>query len=292
MSWQQPYTKSTFEKARRKDAYGRLARLLRARDQQHLLPLDEVTRRLRFFEQRYVGIRSVPVQRIVGTAGRTTEFSAGFLPRRPDMRQRWRRVEETFPDGGFPPIVVYKVGESYFVVDGHHRVAIAKQREMEFIDAEVTELRTRYELPPDADIGHLIYLEQKRLFMEESGLDRIRPEADIDFSRVDGFVELLELVKAHGFHVMIDRQEIVPIEEIAGDWYDWLYLPAVEAIREQRLDHAFPEATEADLFLWIWQRRRVLFPERGGMTIEEAVRATKEEQRPRPEGLRRLRRDR
>jgi hypothetical protein len=289
--WEDTNADSTFTKARRKDAYRRLARQLTRRDPSDLLPLDEVTRRLRFFEQHYVGIRSIPVNRIVGTAGRNGGFSAGFLPRRPEMRQRWRRVEQSFPGGGFPPIVVYKVGESFFVVDGHHRVAIAKQRQMDYIDAEVTELRTRYELPPDADIGKLIYLEQKRLFMEESGLDRARPEADIDFSRVDGFVELLELVKAHGFHVMLDRKKIVPMEEIAADWYDWLYLPAVEAIREQGLDEAFPEATESDLFLWIWQRRRVLFPERGGMTIEEAVRATREEHRP-PERLRRMRRDR
>jgi hypothetical protein len=248
------------------------------REAPDLLPLEEVTRRLRFFNQRYVGVRTIPVDRIVGTAGRTGGFSSGFLPRREDMRQRWRNVEETFPDGGFPPIIVYKLGQSYFVVDGHHRVAIAKQRGIETIDAEVTELETRYELPSDADIGHLIWLEQKRLFMEESGLDRGRPEADIEFTRADGYMELLEIVKVHGFHLMVERAEVLPLEEIGAHFYDHVYLPTIEAIRAEQLGAAFPGSTDADLFLWVWARRRALFPYRGGMEIWDAAREAGQEQ--------------
>ncbi|MGH2694196.1 MAG: ParB/RepB/Spo0J family partition protein [Actinomycetota bacterium] len=278
MSWQQPYVRSTFDKARRKDAYRRLARLVTRRDPPGLLPLDEVTRRLRFFDQRYIGIRTIPVDRIVGTTDRTGAFSAGFLPRRQDMRQRWRRVEEVFPEGGFPPIVVYKLGDSYFVVDGHHRVAIARQRGMEFIDAEVTELRTRYELPADADVWRLIYLEQKRIFMEESGLDRARPEADIEFSRVDGYIELLEIVKIHGFHLMVERGEVLPIEEIGAHFYDHVYLPTVEAITAEGLYEGFRGRTCADLFLWVWARRRALSPHLGGMDTWDAAREAGKEQ--------------
>jgi hypothetical protein len=270
--------RSTFDKARRKDGYKRLARLVTRRGPEGLLPLDEVTRRLRFFDQRYVGIRAIPVDRIVGTTDRTGAFSAGFLPRRQDMRQRWRRVEEVFQDGGFPPIIVYKLGDSYFVVDGHHRVAIAKQRGLEFIDAEVTELRTRYELPADADVGRLIYLEQKRIFMEESGLDRARPEADIEFSRVDGYIELLEIVKIHGFHLMMERREVLSIEEIGGHFYDHVFLPTVDAISAEGLHEAFPGRTRADLFLWVWARRRALSPHLGGMDTWDAAREVGREQ--------------
>jgi hypothetical protein len=194
------------------------------------------------------------------------------------MRQRWRRVEEVFPEGGFPPIVVYKLGDSYFVVDGHHRVAIARQRGMEFIDAEVTELRTRYELPADADIGRLIYLEQKRIFMEESGLDRARPEADIEFSRVDGYMELLEIVKVHGYHLMMERGEVLPVEEVGAHFYDHVYLPTVEAITAEGLYDAFPGRTCADLFLWVWARRRALAPHLGGMDTWDAAREVGQEE--------------
>jgi hypothetical protein len=277
---------STFERARRQGTYRRLARILRRRHDDGLLLLDDVQRRLRLFDQHYVGIRSIPVKDIVGTTDQSALFDKNFLPLRPEMRKRWERIERAFPGGTFPPIIVYKVDDSYFVVDGHHRVAIAKQRRAEFIDAEVTELRTRYKLPPGADYGKLIALEQERIFMEDSGLDRARPEARIRFSRPQGYVELLEIVQLHGFHMMRERQAVLPMEEIAGHWYDHVYLPTMDAIRRERLGDDFPEASDGDLFLWVSQHRRAMLPERGGMTLPETVSALRAE---RSHGARRRR---
>ncbi|MBA2312860.1 MAG: hypothetical protein H0V97_08710 [Actinobacteria bacterium] len=270
MSWDP--LPSTFEKARRREAYGRFARIVTGVHDRGLLPFDEVKDRLRFFEQTYIGIRPIPIKAIVGTAGRSNDFDRNFLPLRSELRERWTRVERTFPET-FPPIVVYKVADSYFVVDGHHRVAISKQRKVDFIDAEVTELRTRYELPPGADIGEIIFREQEHLFMSESGLDRARPEAKVDFSQPTGFVELLELVQLHGFRQMMERGEVLSLEEIAADWYDSVYLPTIEEMRAERLADAFPRATEGDLFLRIWQRRRSILAGRDGVSLEETVRA-------------------
>jgi hypothetical protein len=268
---------STFEKALRKRARKKLASRLKDEDTAELLPLDEVTRRLRQFEQRYVGIRPIPVARIVGTVERGRDFDRDFLPRRPDVRGRWRRVEQAFPEGDFPPILVFEVDGSYFLSDGHHRVAVARQRGIEHIDAEVTQLRTRYPLPPEADIGLIIHTEQERTFLEESGLERARPEARIELSRPHGYLELLELVRVHGYHLMKERGEPVPDEEIAGDWYDWLYLPVVRAAEEAGLRELFPDATDGDLFLWLHEQRRALYPERGGIDNEEVARLAREE---------------
>ena len=78
---------------------------------------------------------------------------------------------------------------------------------------------------------------------------------------------------------MQERGDVLPVEEIAADWYDRVYLPAVEAIRNEGL---VPHATEADLFLCVYERQRELFPERGGLGWEEAARTMKdEENRPR-----------
>jgi hypothetical protein len=270
---------STFEKARRREAYRRFARLVTGHGNGHLLPLDAVKDRLGFFEQSYVGIRAIPLKAIVGTTGRGTDFDENFLPRRSDIKERWTRIERAFPEGGWPPIVVYKVGNSYFVVDGHHRVAIARQRRNEFIDAEVTELRTRYELPDGADIGLIIFREQQQLFMRDSGLERARPDARIEFSQAHRYIELLELVRLHGYHLIRERNEVLPIEEIAADWYDGVYMPTIEEIRRENLADAWPGQTEADVWLHVWQRRRAIFPERGGMSLQEAVRTVTGERR-------------
>jgi hypothetical protein len=185
-------------------------------------------------------------------------------------------VERSFDQGDFPPITVFELDGSYFVVDGHHRVAVARQRGIDYIDAEITRLRSRWPLPPDADFGRIIMEEQRRQFMEDSGLERARPEVRIEFSRPQGYIELLEQIKVHGYHLMMQRGEVLLPEEIAADWYDRVYLPTVEAIKREGLWDLFPQATKGDLFLWVTQRRRELFPERGGMETGEAVRAARD----------------
>ena len=270
---------STFDRAMRKRARRKLATRLRDEDTQELLPLPEVTRRLRQFEQHHVGIEAIPIDRIVGTVDQARDFDRDFLPRRPDIEDRWKRVERAFPDGRFPPIVVYEVDGSYFLEDGHHRVAIAKQRGAEFIDAEVTRLRTRSPLPPDADIGLLIHIEQERRFMDESGLQEARPQASIPLTRPHGYLEMLELVRVHGYHLMKERGEVVSDSEIAGDWYDRVYQPVMEAARAASLGELVPGAREGDMFLWLHHRRLVLAPERGGISDEELVRLARDEVR-------------
>jgi hypothetical protein len=262
MSDRESFVRSTFRRARRKEAYRRLSDVAGRRAARPLLSLDEVSKRLRAFEQHYVGIRPIPVADVVGTVSRIDDFDRDFLPKRSKIQERWQQVEETYPESDFPPILVYEIDGRYFVVDGHHRVAIAKQRGTEFIDAEVTELRSRSPLPAGADIGAIIMAEQERRFMEESGLERARPHARIEFSRPQGYIELLEHIKIHGFHLMMERNELLSVEQIAGDWFDRVYVPTVEAIHREGLSDLWPKATDADLFLWVGQRRRELFPER------------------------------
>jgi hypothetical protein len=268
------FDESTFDKALRAKGHRRLAaKFHRGHDDtDELLPLPEVTRRLRQFEQHYVGIQPIPVARIVGTVDRSRDFDREFLPRRPDIEDRWRQLERAFPDGNFPPLTVFELDGSYFLVDGHHRVAIAKQRGIEFLDAEVTQLHTKIPLPPDANIGQIIHAEQEANFLEESGLERSRPGVRIVLSRPEGYVELLEFIRVHGYHLMKERQVPVDDAEISGDWYDWLYEPAVQAIRDEGLAECYRAATEGDLFLWLHHRRRAMFPERGGVPYDEVAR--------------------
>jgi hypothetical protein len=273
---------TTFERARRRSAYRRLTRVARGEATPDLLALEEATRRLRPFERRYVGLRPIPLKQVVGTDSRGSDFDRDFLPRRPDIRARWRRVEQAYPDGDFPPIVVYQLGDAYFVLDGHHRVAIARQRRMETIDAEVTELRARWHLRADADIVELIHAEQQGIFMGESGLDRVRPGLSIELSRPVGYIELLETIQLHGYHAMRAAGRALEPSEISADWLGRVYEPTVAAIQREGLVRVYPDATEADLFLAVWQRRRELMPDIGCQPLEDATQRLAEAGRTRP----------
>lgn len=224
-----------------------------------LLPLDEIRRRLQITGQSYAGLREVPLDRIVGSVDRSADFGRDFGTRRLLSGPRMAALRAAFPDGDMPPVELYEVGGLFFVSDGHHRVALARERGAEFVDADVTLLHTNYELPPEVDVAQLVHTEQQRVLMQESGLARARPEAAIEFARPRGYPELLEVIKAHGFDLAQDRGgALPPAEEIAADWYDRVYLPGLAAVRRAGLVEAHPYKTEADLFLWVYERRRDL----------------------------------
>jgi hypothetical protein len=260
---------STFERARRRSSYRRLLRGLKGREgSSELLELGEAERRLRPFSRSYEGIRSIPLAQIVGTDSRIGDFDREFLPRRPELGERWRRVERAFAHGDFAPIVVNRLGDAYFVVDGHHRVAIARQQGRETIDAEVTKLRALWHLKSDADANELIHAEQHRIFMEESGLALVRPDASIAFTEPHGYAQLLENLQAHGYRLMMRHGRALKASEIAEDWYEQVYLAALNVLRHEGVE---PKWTAGDLFLCAHERRRELSVDGRQAALEEAA---------------------
>lgn len=269
---------SSFAKAHRKEFYRRLARVVRGSPADSLPSFGELRTRLRLFDQSYRGLQTIAVSKIVGTVDRSGDFGRDFLPRSSESRERWQRIERAFPTGGFPPISAYKVSDVYFVIDGNHRVALAKQSGAEFIDAEITEIHTGFDIDEGIDFERVLYLEQAGQFMEQSGLARARPMARIDFTRLQGFAQLLELVKIHGYDLMVERGELLRSEDVAADWYDRVYAPAVESIRQEKLSELEPGSTEGDLFLWVVQRRGDLISQHGIQSFDEAARQVAHDQ--------------
>jgi hypothetical protein len=66
---------------------------------------------------------------------------------RNDSRSKEGRTKITLdlPAGrGATPVSLYKVGSTYFVLDGHHRISVARYQGVEWIDPDVTELHAEY----------------------------------------------------------------------------------------------------------------------------------------------------
>ena len=242
-----------------------------------LLELDDAERRLRPYAASYLGIRPIPVAQIVGTDGRVRDFDRDFRPRRAGVRERMYQIGQVFPDGDFPPIVVTKLGEAYFVVDRHHRVAVARRRGVESIDAEVIERRAIWPLSAAADADEFLDAEQERLFLERSGLAAAHSGVRIRFSRPSGYAKLLEHVRLDGYDRLVAARGPIPAAELAADWYERTYLPLLEVIRSDGLAEACPEATDADRVLYLHQRRRELSVELGALTLDDAGRRVAEE---------------
>jgi len=266
---------STYPQAERRQLYRKLSRIVTGEEGPLPVTFEEMRERLHLFQQSYGGVQPIPVDKVVGSAARSKDFDEDFLPMKPHLKQRWESLERAYPTGDFPPIDVYQVGDVYFVIDGHHRVGLAKHMGVDQIDAEVTVIHTDLDIHDALTFRELIQLEMRRWFMRESGLAATFPDAEISFTRPEGWAELLEHVRLHGYHMMMARATVVPIEEIAADWYRRTFLPTIEAIREERLSELTPrESTDADLFLWVHQKRRAMFTSHGLADYPEVVRAT------------------
>jgi hypothetical protein len=102
---------------------------------------EDVSNELGAFNRLRLGRRVVAVERIVGSVGRSGDFDRSFLPARMSLEARWKRVDRAYHEGqDLPPVTLFKVGDSYFVEDGNHRVSVARYQGVEWIDAEVTVL--------------------------------------------------------------------------------------------------------------------------------------------------------
>lgn len=204
------------------------------------------------------GEQEIPLDRIVGSASGSSkvhEFDPGFLPLSPRMRQRWMRVYQAMTEGGdVPPINVYKVGDDYYVSDGHHRVSVARALGRETIPARVTEVRTRAPLPSGADHESLLRAAEYRDFLERTKLDRTRPEARLECSRLGRYDEILRHIAGHAYFLGLERGRPVPVEEAAASWYDNVYLPVVKAIRRHKVLEQLPGWTETDLYVEVTRR--------------------------------------
>jgi hypothetical protein len=135
---------------RRAELGGLLARLRRRPD--GLLAYHEVRRGLVVAAESYRGVRAVPVDRIVGSTDRCRDFDRAFRPRRAHCAGRWVSVARAHGEGrALPPVQLYRVGDAYFVRDGHHRVSVARVRGQAAIDAEVIEVLARRIVHPEED---------------------------------------------------------------------------------------------------------------------------------------------
>ena len=236
-----------------------------------LLPLRDVKRHLRVLGERFVGMREIPTDAIVGTVDRSVDFDRFFRTRRRDLRKRIDGLRDAFGDRPMPPITVYEAGGLYFVVDGHHRVALARQQGADVMDAEVTQIETSHRLHPDVDILELIHTEQHRRFKERTGLHDVAPDAVVEFSRPLGYGELLQVIEAHAYELSQGRGSLVPIAEATRDWYDTSWLPALEAIESSGLRRAYDFKTDGDRYLWTYRKLQELRAAEPGTSWESAA---------------------
>ncbi|MBK9711084.1 MAG: universal stress protein [Kouleothrix sp.] len=249
---------SDFRRARKRAAMRDIVARLTGRPAD-LLPYEEVRRKLRGHVSGRRELRDIPLDAIVGSVGRYTDFTRDFLPRNNSAGARWAGVKRAVDQlTGVPPIEVYRIGQAYFVLDGNHRVSVARENGASSIQAYVTPVDTRVPLTPDVSPDDLIVKAEYADFLEATRLDELRPDADLSVTAAGQYSRLEQQIEQRRAELARQLGREVALDEAAADWYDATYLPVVQAIREQGIMHDFPGRTEADLYLWIAEHHAAL----------------------------------
>jgi hypothetical protein len=259
-----------------------------------LLAFDEVRRGIHAQAQREGGLREVPIDQIVGSVGRYRDFDRAFLPRRVQTRDRWESVDRAHLDGTeLPAIDLYKIGETYFVKDGNHRVSVARERGQAFIDAHVIEVTAPAPVHSVEDLLDFIRDQDALSFYETTHISELRPDARIELTLPGQYEKLLEHISTHRWYLGIEGKREIPYREAVASWYDRIYLPTIEAVRATDALRDFPHRSEADLYLWVtehhWYLHQEALPK--GRDLKELVSEYAEEHSERrPNPLRAIRR--
>lgn len=228
-----------------------------------LLPYEDVRRKLKARASGARKLEEIPLDSIVGSVGRYHDFTRTFLPRRDSDEGRWARVKTIVGLRGLPPIEVYQIDQAYFVLDGNHRVSIARQVGATSIQAYVIKVRTKVPLSPDVQPDDLIVKAEYADFLERTRLDEFRPGADLSVTVPGQYQALEEHIEVHRYFMGLEQKLVIPYEEAGAHWYDEVYLPVVRVIRERGILRDFPGRTETDLYLWVSEHRAALEKELG-----------------------------
>lgn len=205
---------------------------------EHPLSFDEAAARAGVSSRLPIGQRTIRVKRIVGSAGKADKLGKDFLPLGSGpARGHYASIKRAMQEGvELPPISVYQLGNRYFVIDGHTRVAAAKELGVGFLDADVVEC-----LPRKEGEKNLTYY-ARREFERYTGLDGIRLTAPWRYHLLHHHVEGYRLYQERS----LNREVSLP--DAARIWYRSQYLPTLMEIRRRKLTSMHGGYTAGDVY--------------------------------------------
>jgi DNA-binding Lrp family transcriptional regulator len=187
------------------------------------------------------GIQTIALEHITGSVGKYADFDSRFRPKKHVSTERFSEIKQAMRQGdAIPPVRLYQIRDQYYVLDGNHRVAAAKELGWTEIKAKVVEL-----LSARNTMENLLYLE-KRQFLEKTGLPR-----EIDLTEVGKYNYLEQQIQKHQRYLTSQSGKACDFLRAARDWYHTIYLPMTTIIRNGDLLKYFPGRTLADLYTYI-----------------------------------------
>lgn len=247
-------TESDFSKARNKAFINELQHFLNP-DETKMISFSQMKKFLKPQNETYIGMKTIPISKIVGSEGRYKDFDNQFLPKNSFMKERWEHVDEAvIKDIVLPPISVYELGGLYFVRDGNHRVSVAKSKGVEFIDADIISLQTEIRLYPVRTLAGMIkqiVAWEKKNFYFETSFGDITDCWVLDFSTPGQYDIIYQHILTHKYFINQGKPDEISMEDAITSWYKTVYMPVIRTIEKHKIKKYVKGTTESDLYVWI-----------------------------------------
>lgn len=240
-----------------------------------LVDFSAIEKSIQSYTLKDRGIEAIPIDKIIGSLGRYLDFSETLLPKRTDGSSRYEYIKSLMEKGIIlEPIQVYQVLDNYFIIDGHHRVSVAKNEfKAKYIDAEVTEIKFDYKLSKDKN--YTFDSESTKKFL-------IKLEEDTflhtTFLNNEILIHPLKVTELKSFAIL--NQEILDFKQNYNNgelskksiiyssyrWYAERFLPAIKLMKKENILSKFEGRTFTDLYVWI-QRHKYFLSQQAGHDV-------------------------
>jgi len=197
------------------------------------------------YDSRVRGVRTIALDQIVGSVGRYRDFDNRFRLKQKTPSERLMRIKTALREGrALPPVKLYQIKDEYYVLDGNHRIAAAKELGHDEILADIVEF-----VPSETNLQNLLYRERADF------ADRVQLPREITLTEIGQYELLVDQIQEHQAYLNAVEQTDIAFQTAAHDWYTSIYRPLCDIIRRGRLIDQFPDRPISDLYLYISQHQ-------------------------------------
>ena len=224
---------------------------LNFKKQENLKSFAEVQKEENAYNSVNLGIKEIPLGKIVGSVEKYSYFDKNFVPKNNIVKQRWISIYTAYmAETMLPPVILYKIKDDYYVYDGNHRVSVAKFLNFASIEAEVEEF-----LPTKDTKDKVIYREHM-FFEKETGIEGIILSEPIKYKY------LREEIESYTNLLSKRRNKEFTLKEGAAKWYKEVFLPIKVLMEENNIEESQKKNIN-DIFMFVLDHKYYLSKNEG-----------------------------
>ena len=224
---------------------------LNFKKQENLKSFAEVQKEENAYNSVNLGIKEIPLGKIVGSVEKYSYFDKNFVPKNNIVKQRWISIYTAYmAETMLPPVILYKIKDDYYVYDGNHRVSVAKFLNFASIEAEVEEF-----LPTKDTKDKVIYREHM-FFEKETGIEEIILSEPIKYKY------LREEIESYTNLLSKRRNKEFTLKEGATKWYKEVFLPIKVLLEENNIEESQKKNIN-DIFMFLLDHKYYLSKNEG-----------------------------